>query len=466
MIILKENKNSISLILLFLCSVVIAYKTPQVINTIFQIILLIFFWRSKNNYFWLAFVFIVESEIGFLFPKADPRFSFSILPNSPFGNLYFSLVFLFVAFTKTLRKKPPFPLVVKKQIIMLSLYFFILLFIFGVFKAPAVLRLTLPWLLLFIVPHFCSTAKEIHNFFELIFPFVFIVLFSQVIYLSTGSQLGSFFGGIHSLVLRSGVAIVDTEHALRPVYGIQVPFMAIWGSLYFLSLKDTCFSKNYLFIILGISTFSIFITATRSWLVSSFFLIFFFLFISSRKKAKTLIQAIGMGIIVIVAISYSPSLQKQTELSFDRYETLESFATGDITAGGTLKRFDVRVKRPMLGFSKSPFIGLGVGMKYNFYADGHVGYHNLLMSSGIIGFLLWIMLWGMFLIKMLKLFNKMSPLHPYKTTPLILIAFMISILLIHTSTQWFGFLINFNNALFIALLFAMGSRLYYAKEYE
>ena len=59
------------------------------------------------------------------------------------------------------------------------------------------------------------------------------------------------------------------------------------------------------------------------------------------------------------------------------------------------------------------------------------------------------------------MYQRFRKRHPYKNIPLVLIAFGGSILIIHTSAQWFGYLIGFNNALAIALLFNLGQRVFY-----
>jgi len=126
-----------------------------------------------------------------------------------------------------------------------------------------------------------------------------------------------------------------------------------------------------------------------------------------------------------------------------------------------VQRFDVRVKRPMKGFAENPIIGWGISDEYDKYADGHVGYHNLLMSTGLIGFTFWMLLWGNFIKKMLETYQRFPKKNHYKKIPLVLISFALSILMIHVSVQWFGYLIGFNNAFAIALLFMMGQMVFY-----
>jgi len=455
------SKEIIHLYLLFLISVVVIYKLPTIAGTIFQILLLIAFFFSKKYYFWLAFVFLIASEPGFLFAAFDAAHSFSILPNTPFGNLYFSLVFLIVALVKyyPIKMRPSFFL--KINILLIFSYLFIQLIAFGVYKITGFIRLSLPWLLLFIVPRMLKQEEDVVKFFQMVFSLVFFVLLTQFYKILTGAEFSVLLGGFTSEVVEARGGIEEVETALRPVYGIFIPFLAIWGSIYFLALQKTYFTKQYLNIIMGLSVFSIFLTATRSWLIASVFMVAFYIIIASRRMVKTLLQVALASALIITIVRILPFLEKQVELSLVRYETLEYFVQGDITASGTVKRFDVRIKRPMAGFAANPILGWGVGKEYSQYGDGHVGYHNLLMSAGLIGFTFWMLLWLNFIRKMLEAYRRFCEKHPYKYIPLVLIAFAGSILIIHTSAQWFGYLIGFNNALAIALLFTLGHRIYY-----
>lgn len=458
-----SRKDIIELYSLFFLSVLFIYKSPQIIGIIFQLFLLIAFWQSKRDYFWLAFVFIIMSEPGYLFSSSDALHSFSIWPYSPFGNLYFSLIFLIVASLKYFKTKLNPSFFLKINFILIFSYFFIQLIVFGIYKTTALIRLTLPWLLIFIFPRMFKKEKDLVNFFNLIFTFVFFILVTQNYKILTGLEFSTLLGGIASQVVEARGGVEEVEMALRPIYGIFIPFLAIWGSIYFLSVKNNYFSKSYLSLILGLSVFSIFLTATRSWLIASFFLISFYIVLTSRKPIKTVSQISIITILIFVVIEFLPFLHKQTNLSLQRYETILDFVRGDITAGGTAQRFDVRVKKPLAGFAANPIFGWGVGNEFNRYSDGHVGYHNLLMSSGIIGFTFWMLLWLNFIKKMSDINKVLRKDHPYKKIPLVLIAFAISILIIHTSVQWFGYLVGFNNAFMIALLFTLGHRVYFIR---
>jgi len=456
----KSRTEIIQLYLLFAISVVIIYKLPGIIGTIFQIILLIAFWRSKREYFWLAFVFVIGSEPGYLFAKVDAAHSFSLLYNSSFGNLYFSLVFIIIAFLKIVQKKNKTPLFLKTNFVVIFSYLVVQIIAFGLYKTTVTIRMTLPWLLVFILPNAIKEEKQLLALFRLIFAFVIFVLITQIYKILTGLEFATLFGGMASEVVDARGGIEEVGVALRPVYGIFVPFIAIWGSIYFLTMKKHYFSRQYLSIILGLSVISIYLTATRSWLIASLFIVAFFIVIASRRPVKTLSRIILATLLILMVIQAIPFLEKQVELSLARYETLEYFMKGDITAGGTSKRFDVRAKRPLRGFTENPIIGWGISDEYKQYADGHVGYHNLLMSAGLIGFIFWMLLWGNFIKKMLEA-NQRIKGNAYKNIPLVLISFSLSILIIHTTTQWFGYLIGFNNAFAIALLFMMGQRIFY-----
>ncbi|MBK7377408.1 MAG: hypothetical protein IPJ03_00075 [Ignavibacteriales bacterium] len=94
----------INLYALFILSVGAIYIAPRGIGVLLQIIS---FYRSEKDYFWLALVFIIENFPGAFFSRytSDIQHTFSLLPDSPVGTLYFWMVFILVALFKALQKR-------------------------------------------------------------------------------------------------------------------------------------------------------------------------------------------------------------------------------------------------------------------------------------------------------------------------------------------------------------------------
>src|SRR4030042_1991081 len=60
-------KYSLSMMGLFVLSVFIVYITPPILSKIFFLLLLFQFARSKNNFFWFAYFFIISQGPGYFF---------------------------------------------------------------------------------------------------------------------------------------------------------------------------------------------------------------------------------------------------------------------------------------------------------------------------------------------------------------------------------------------------------------
>lgn len=137
--------------------------------------------------------------------------------------------------------------------------------------------------------------------------------------------------------------------------------------------------------------------------------------------------------------------------------TLEKLVAGDITAGGTLARLDIRGPRVMNKFWQSPILGWGFANGYYEYADGHVGHQNILLNVGIVGYLFVNGLFIYLCIKIWSLCRKVEAEGLLKRAPLVYIGALIAVYVIHTSsTQFWGFDMYYDQikkVLFFSLLF-------------
>ena len=299
--------------------------------------------------------------------------------------------------------------------------------------------------------------NDYERFFNLIFSFVFFVFVSQLIFLVTATEFSTYLGGSNTLTTRWSQTIEQADQALRPISGITIPFLAIMGSVTFIAYKRSQFSNNYLYLVLGLSLLSIFITATRGWILGAVLIFLVFSFVVLKNPFSLLPKIILPGIVLILLFNFVPFLKKQADLSLDRFETLSALIGGDKTAGGSLSRLDERGPRVMKKFWESPVLGWGGSKTGVEFSDGHVGNQNLLMRYGIVGFSLMILFWLAFIIKLLFINKTLTNKNPYKNLPLLFISFMLSMILIHsTSSQWFAFGFGFTRGyvLFFVLSFA------------
>jgi len=459
---LRDNsfKEVIQLYVLYLMTIAAVYFLPSIVKLFLFSLFLIIYYRSNKDYFWFAFLFITESQPGSFFIISDSSHTFSLLENTPLGYLFFWMVFILVAFVKNYNRKSKYPFLLKGPIIALLVYIVVLLLIFGIYKLNFFGGL-IPWLLLIILPRSFKDQEEYERFFYLIFSFVFFVIFYQIVFLLLGKELNYFLGGQErgSILNKS---IEEVNEALRPDAGIYIPFFSIMGSVILLTYKKTKLSRNYLYVILATSLFSIFLTATRGWMIAGVFVFVSFLFFSARNPFGLLQKLILPAILLVVLFNFVPSLKKQSDMALSRFETLISLTEGDKTAGGTLSRLDVRGPRVMKKFWESPILGFGFSSESAAFSDGHVGNQNLLLHAGIIGYTIYVIIWLAFIMSMYIREKNLLNDNSYKHVPMLLIASLLSIFIIHSTTSaWFGLGFNYIRGFIFFFILTYGNFIYW-----
>lgn len=455
-------RDFLIVISLFIISIFVNYYQPALVNLVFQLVLLGIFYFSDKNYLWFAFLFVIISEPGSIFATIEYEKSkaFALIRESPLGTLFFWLMFIFVALLKALyHNKNRHQFFIKVPIIVMLIYFVLLLLVFGINKFPSLIRGTAPWLLIIIIPALFIKIEDYVRFFNIIFYFVFIVLVIQFYNLLTGSSLGEALGGFS---LNTYSDLTGTDELLRPTAGITVPFLSLLGTTFFFSLTKKYFNKYFLYIIIGFSFFSILLTATRGWILASLFIIIFYFILQSSKYIKSLIGMTLPVILIILIFSFIPQLNTQFSLALSRFETILLIAQGDVTAGGTLARIDIRAPRVMKKFYESPLVGNGFGPEAAEYSDGHVGNQNLLMHTGVLGYALFILLWFNYFRKLNRLGKIIHSNNSYKNVHVPLILFLLGIIIIHsTSAQIFGLGFTAGGGFLVFFLFSFANFIYW-----
>ena len=191
-----------------------------------------------------------------------------------------------------------------------------------------------------------------------------------------------------------------------------------------------------------ISTLSIFLTATRGWILAFSIVLFLTLLqFYSHIGAKHLwsIGLTGLAFLLVLML-FSPMLESQISNAFQRFSTVKELAKGDISAGGTTQRLDIRGPRVLSKFKESPVFGWGFSDQYFEYRDGHVGHHTTLLNVGIVGYLIF----TFFFVKWLILITKKSKINyiraKYGNAVKIYAFALIFIYIIHsTSHTYWGF---------------------------
>jgi len=215
-------------------------------------------------------------------------------------------------------------------------------------------------------------------------------------------------------------------------------FITFTGSLFLLISKRHNLARQYLVFVNLISFLVILMTGTRSWFIAFCIGYLAFFFLAGKKTPKLILNSLGIVIIVLLLIWGITIINSQVRNAFSRIATVEQVLGGDITGGGTISRYDVRAPRVMEGFYSSTII-LGAGFSNHFYeyADGHVGYHNILLNAGIAGSFLFLYFTIIVLRRPFSISRKFKNIN--KPVLKISIIPLVIMLIINTGTQTIGF---------------------------
>ena len=461
--------DNTKLVVLLFITIFVVYMQPA-LSHLYFIVLVLLAYRSNNSYFWLAFIFVLLQAPGGLF-SAGARDDMQRLPLFSLGpGLSFTTfeIFMVVLLFKALLMRSEKENIFKRDFTVLA-FVIIFYFLFSIFiglserNLMLTLRGLLSWTWLIIIPTLLDNREDVRKLMQLLFPIVILAFASQVYTYITGFYFDDILRGTDPG--RYARQIDDTSQiASRVMNSPYLILICFAMALYYIIKNDKSFPSAYLFAILFISCFTIFLSATRGWMIAFTGMLLLAL---SGQGTVMFKKAIGIFIVSMVILYFLmlqfPFLERQMELSLERARTMEQLVGGDVTAGGTLGRIDQRGPRVLSIFNESPLFGFGFSDDFREYFDDHVGHHSLLLNVGILGyalvmgiFLKWIIMFYRIPFQLKK--SGYSGGGEYHSFGIML----IGILIIHsTSTQFIGFYFVFLYKYFVyALLFGLFIPLY------
>ncbi len=422
--------------LLVAITILTTYYTPKIVASIWYIILLILYYRSDDEAMWLAFFLVtVDGFMGFF---GMYSVTLSIFPGLPAIEL--SQFYIILTFVKAIPKKVSHPVFYRKYLQVLGIYLLLLIawgtlmgLTGGLNLYMRVLKTTLPFLLFFSLPRLMPDLYSYKRFFGILFIVVLFAFALQIFTLLTGV---SYVENINEPGEQA-----EEGQPFRDFYNATSTLIGLFGALLFLSIKGkTGFPTWFLLLIVFSSLVMAVISATRGWMIAFGLVIILsgiFVRTIDIRKLGTLILLSG---VLILIVNKSSQIREQLTFSKERLLTVESVSAGDLTAEGTLNRLDVRSPKVMSIWRQNPILGWGfsdVGFKSN---DGHVGNQNILMFSGILGFILLNGFLIFFSYKMFLAFRRTKKTMPFRYGYLIFIIFLAGWFIIHsTSGQQFSF---------------------------
>ena len=428
------------------------YYAPPIFSRLLFLALLPLIFRSKADYLWLAWFMVIIDAPGRLFSATGlhdlrlPIYSLASGVSLEFQELFLA-TYLMKALLVAGREQP---FVFKKA-------FHIFFVGMGIYLANSVVlgmdghtiilafRNLLPWTWVFIVPCFINGPEKVVKLGRLLFPFIFLALALQIHSFIVGNHLDNIMRGLPPEL---SLAVKEDSSVSRSYSSVYLSLVGMTlASFVILSKKKLLRPASYPAAVVFCALAIVVLSATRGYIIAfgSMALGLVFLMFRNGKIGKIFSLALAsMAIIFILQFSF-PLIGKQFSGAMERFSTLELLASGDITAGGTLQRFDVRGIRVLNKFKESPVIGWGFSNTYFRYSDAHVGQHNLLLNVGVVGFIFLNLLFFHLLWKILKYASSAEVKERWGNAAYVFFFGLLAIYIIHsTSSQCWGYIMHFD----------------------
>ena len=447
------------LLMLLFASVYAIYFAAEIVAKIFFLIVLVIFLFTKKDYFWFAFFFIIIAQPGWLFkPYAIGTTArvpiYTFLPSTSLTPVD---LFVLLVFAKALVHGRRTGLSLKRPLVYVLVYgVFLLLMSITVYASDIntlanMLRSTFMYTVILSFLFLVYDWDEIYKFMHLIFPVVFFILYTQIYFVLSGDE----FVNILSPGQR---ALAYTETGMiRPVMGgVLLVFFTFIFSLFLLQHEKRKFARLYLYAVMVSSCLSIFMSATRIWVIMfSLVLLVYFIFI--RRSARGFVQIVSIfALLLLILVQVTPLRERLTD-SWIRFSRISSVVQGRFSQDTSFdQRYSVRLPNVLQGLKRNWLLGWGFSDTYVRYNDAHVGNFNMLLQVGFLGFLFFGYLWYAYFKMIYGAVNKTSVRSADRKSLSILASVFAAILVAHFSTyQFFGFTGSGSGIFFISIFFAI-----------
>ncbi len=393
---------------LFLASVIAVYKLNHTLRDLFFLIPLALAFRSKKDYFWIAYFFIlINSPASFFINRTQDAFFrlpfYSVVSGFSFTPMD---LFLFIAIFKAFQTNVKVKFLLNKPLEFFLFYLLLISipvsFLLGTELKPFVntLRPFFFFGMIFAYLRLINSKEEILKFGYLLFPYTILIIFDQLYLINMGSRFISVFDP--SMI---GVFVKNSISGdIRAVVnGILIVFyVMIFGFQIANNRKYEIFpgfSSMAIFIPVGI----FFLSATRSWMMIGTIGVLGYIVLSS-KGYKLAIQMGIVGFALVVALFSSGFIDEEFVGNITkRYEELGKIASsGNLKQGTFADRIEHDIPHVLKGVEYSPVLGVGMSKYMKTYYSNDVGFMNTLLIYGFIGFPIFLF----FLFRYMFLLNK------------------------------------------------------------
>lgn len=444
------------LTLIFMGSISIYYIKLPIVRTFYYISILSFYFLSKRDEMWIPLLFFMCAPIFQMFSQRPYVWIVELTPTV--GVSWWTAMPL-VIFAKYYNRKyndNKIEDLVRKKYSVYAFYAVFLILWGTLLYRHSAASVLMTWncltiMLMFFYLRSAFTYQKLLHVSSIIFVFSIVIVVINTIELIMGNIITYYFtfGAIRTLISN-----IEGEEFMRRTLGTFVSYYALIMSLFYIANKRNDFNYIYLIIVSALSWFNILNSGTRGWMLSTIVLMFMYMLLYSRKILTMLfVPKIVLSLVFIATTVYlfiPAEVTRNLRVSFDRFATLEAVVyEGDMTAGGTVGRWDQRGPRVLTRFSESPIFGFGYSRVMQEYWDGHVGNHVLLLEGGIVGMIV------VYLTVMLLIYYFIKQEYKGVKGAGVFGLSLISIMVIHsTSRNMISFRLAPNTAMLLCLLFA------------
>jgi hypothetical protein len=443
--------------LLFTAAVYFVYKKPG-LCLYFFIALLVAAWFSRRNYFWMAFFFIILESPGYFFEYAETSHLpfIKILPGVSLTPID---CFILLMLAKLIMQGKRIKLKLKTPLALLFLNFIFAFFLGAIFfqsssgTSITFIRPTIymAWILVF--TGFIESKEDMHNFFKLLLPMAFFIVFTQIYFLSKSRE----FINVFDPQARAALELNSLTGEIRaPMGGVLALFLIYIYALVAFNFKEQIISKWYLTVIISLCMLSAILSATRSW-----FGIFLFILISIYYKQIAKMWKMGLLIMLTIFILFSLvrlgvfSKEYLKESLWGRLSQVFIFASGK---GGQIDSYESRQIQSGKIFDvikEQLFFGYGFSDISVRYHNNNLGFLNTILISGIFGQAIIIFLAYSYFKMIFSALKKIPPNSSYRPALRVLpISFSGILIFYFIDWDFFSFL-YFEKVAFMMVFFGM-----------
>ena len=439
-------------------TIIVTYLAPPVVSQLWYVILLIIYFRSKDEPYWYAFFLILSDGCLGFFGAYDV--GLSLLPGMP--NVDVAQVFILLTIIKASGKPAPGRVFFSKTLQLLLIYL-VFLIIWGLMIDPPselneifrIFKLSFPLLMFYSTPRLMRSEQDYKRFFTFIFPIVILAFLTQIFNIIFGVSPAESLGIVE--IGRYSEDYSKGGEPLRAFYNTAVTLLSLFAALFYLSREDSKVNKIYMSVIVISAMLMAFLSATRGWVIAFSVILFLYaLFILKTSRILSL-GIVSVAMIIGLTTIRIPALNNQIRGSLERISTVGAAASGDYTMEGTNIRTTIRSDRVLNKWKESPLFGWGFSNTYFSYDDGHVGNQSILLHSGLFGAVIMLIFFVQFNARLLIAGIKKGP-YNYNKSLIVFVFFFIGWFIIHsTSGQQFSFSVVPGGAITMSLFFSFGA---------